>query len=80
MDLRAYREKRGWTLEDVAKFVGVKGSAAVSKHESGMRMPRPAVLEQYVKLTNGEVGYSDFLAARKRFSRKQKAERNPAPA
>lgn len=78
MDLREYREKRGWTLEDVAGWVGVKGSAAVSKHESGMRMPRPAVLERYLKLTNGEVGYGDFLAARKRFLKKQKVE--PAPA
>lgn len=74
MDLRSYRESKGWTLQDVAGWIGVANATVVQRHETGKYVPRPHLIEQYHKLTNGEVTANDFLAANKRW-RKQAAKR-----
>lgn len=82
MDLRAYRKKQGWSYADLARFLNVANSSVVRKHEKGMAIPTPELIERYTKLTKGEVTYSDFVASRNRFRRAQAQSqpREPAPA
>jgi DNA-binding XRE family transcriptional regulator len=72
MELRSYREQQGWTLQDVAGWIGVANATVVQRHETGKYVPRPYLIEKYKKLTNGAVTAEDFLAANKRW-RKAKA-------
>lgn len=74
MDLRSYRESKGWTLQDVAGFVGAANATVVQRHETGKYIPRPALIEKYKALTGGAVTADDFLAANKRW-RKEASKR-----
>jgi transcriptional regulator with XRE-family HTH domain len=71
MDLRSYRELRGLTLADVAEFLGVSNAKVVHRHEEGSRMPRPALIDKYHKLTGGAVTVDDFLAVHRRWKKAQ---------
>lgn len=75
MDLASYRKEQNWTLEDVARFVGLSNASAVHKHETGRVMPRAETLEAYRRLTGGKVTADDFARAVYRFrsSRQSKA-------
>lgn len=69
MDFRTYRKQRGWSLDDAAKFLGLANGSAVWKHEEGRTMPKPPVLDSYLKLTDGAVRAEDFTASWKRHRR-----------
>ena len=44
MDLRSYRQKKGWTLESAAKFAGFANGTVWRRYETGERYPRPDAL------------------------------------
>lgn len=63
MNLETYRKRQNWSLEDVARFVGLSNASAVWKHETGRTMPRAETIERYHKLTGGAVTAQDFVDA-----------------
>lgn len=71
-----YRERRGWTLAQVAEMVGLQQPSAVWKHEQGRTMPKPDVLRQYARITQGAVTADDFINA---VQRHRAARREPVP-
>lgn len=70
MELRDYRKSQGWTLADVADLIRTDTllitESLVRKHEEGIHIPRPEVIERYTKLSGGKVTAESFYAARKR--------------
>jgi transcriptional regulator with XRE-family HTH domain len=61
MKLREWREKMGWSQQDLAKALKKISQESVSQWESGEIMPRKSVLQSIHKLTNGKVTANDFM-------------------
>lgn len=86
MDLKTYRKAQGWTLDQMASLVsgdGVKVDASlVRKHELGLHIPRPNVIERYRLLTNGAITADTFVKQHQRFRKSggTARQRDPAPA
>jgi len=60
MTLREWREKKGLTMVELARMLGVDKSA-VSRWESGERFPSRRSLKKIAEVTGGEVTANDFL-------------------
>jgi transcriptional regulator with XRE-family HTH domain len=60
MTLREWREKKGLTMVELARMLGVDKSA-VSRWESGERFPSRRFLKKIAEVTGGEVTANDFL-------------------
>ena len=60
--LRAWRLKKGLSVYEVAKKVGVTPSA-ISNWESGIRHPHRRFWKKLITLTNGEITIDDFFTA-----------------
>jgi transcriptional regulator with XRE-family HTH domain len=78
MDLRSYRQKKGWTLESAAKFAGFANGTVWRRYETGERYPRPDALHTIENLTGGEVTASDLLEVRRAWERKRRSKSPPA--
>lgn len=59
MKLRAYREARGLSQEEIGKLINRSG-VAVSRYESGERMPGADDMRRIFVATGGEVTPNDF--------------------
>ena len=73
MELRAYREMKGWTLAELAEKIGAANANVVHRYETGYRMPRPRAVEKIEDLTEGEVRFRDLYATHKAFKEKANA-------
>lgn len=49
-ELRAWRERRKWSLDKMAAVIGVTG-VALGRYERGERFPKPQVLHKIHQLT-----------------------------
>lgn len=77
MDLKTYRQKMGWTLDEAAAFTSVSNGSTWRRYETGERWPRPDVLETILRLTAGQVTADDMLRTRRAWERaRDAAERN----
>lgn len=74
MELRTFRESMGWTLADMAGFVGVANAKVVQRHEEGSRMPRPEIIEKYGKISGGKITADDFVATHRRWKKAQERQ------
>lgn len=63
MMLKKYRIARGLSLAQLAKEIGVANESVVRRYESGVRMPRPEIIEKIWEFTKGAVTFGDHLAA-----------------
>ena len=61
MKLRDYRRQTEITLAALAKKVGVS-EVAMSRYERGERMPRPVIMRDIERVTDGKVRPNDFVS------------------
>lgn len=61
MDLKEWREKKGWSQEELAKQLNGVLQESISQWESGGIMPRKEILRAITELTNGKVTANDFI-------------------
>lgn len=61
MKLREWREKKGWSQEELAERLPGVPQESVSQWENDGRMPRKVVLKAIMELTNGKVTANDFV-------------------
>lgn len=71
MQMRAYREEKGLTLEDLSGLTGI-GIMTISRHERGVRFPGTQQIERYRKATGGAVQHSDWAALARRVEREKR--------
>ncbi len=60
MKLSEYRKSAGLTLGQFAEIVGVS-DMAIGRYERGERIPRPKIMAQIWRVTDGAVSPNDFL-------------------
>lgn len=58
--LRTWRKAQKLTLRQLAERIG-STPAALSRYETGKRLPRPQTLQAIVKVTAGEVTANDLF-------------------
>lgn len=63
MQMNAWRRLQKKSLWDVVHMMdgSVANASVVSKHERGVRFPRPAVIDRYREITEGAVTEADWL-------------------
>ena len=62
MDLRLFRQLRGWSCQVVAEKIGTTASA-VSKHEQGRSIPSPRLMDGYHRISGGRLTADPFFEA-----------------
>jgi transcriptional regulator with XRE-family HTH domain len=60
MKLSEYRKSAGLTLGQFAEIVGVS-DITIGRYERGERTPKPKIMTQIVRVTDGAVTPNDFL-------------------
>lgn len=61
MQLRAFRDLSGHTLQQVADAIGVANAGTVEKHEKGYIHPSPDLQAKYLEFTKGAVTAQDWF-------------------
>lgn len=61
MTLKEFREKKGWSLQKMAEFLGLKSRVSVFNYEKG-RVPRKDIALRIEVITKGKVKVKDFYS------------------
>lgn len=62
MGLRTFRKMRGWSMAKMGKMVGATASA-VAKHEHGVCIPAPHIMDRYFEASGGRLTPDTFYDA-----------------
>lgn len=62
MQLTQYLRDNRLTLAQFASAIGVANAGVVAKYVDGSRTPRPAIMREIARVTNGLVQPNDFFA------------------
>ena len=62
MDLKAFLTDRKMSITDFARLIGVSNPGVVAKYVNRTRVPRPAIMREIARVTDGAVQPNDFIA------------------
>ncbi len=60
MRLKDYLESRKFTYEEFALLANCSASA-IAKYALGLRVPKKAIRDKIIEVTNGKVGLADLM-------------------
>jgi len=61
MQLKSYLKDRRLSAAEFGRQIGVANGGVVAKYLNGDRVPRPSIMREIVRVTNGQVRPDDFF-------------------
>lgn len=61
MDLKTFLAGRKMSITDFARLIGVSNPGVVAKYVNRTRIPRPAIMREIARVTEGAVQPNDFF-------------------